>query len=561
MIKSNTDMKKFFFLVFFLATSLLAPADIVEIDGINYSFNSKFATVVSGSYEGDVVIPASVTYDGVEYDVREIDNAFGKKTGITSLTIPNSIKRINDWFFSSFYGNSMTAVYITDLAAWCNIEFIGYQSNPLMFANHLYVGDEEVTDLVIPDGVTEISNWAFSGCLGLLSLTVGKGVTTIGQGAFWSCSKLTSATIGGNVTSIGFNAFYNCQGLKSVKFLPCEANTENGTSSSANDMTMIREEAFYGCKNLTSIYFGNRPLRFSKDAYKGCDALTSVHITDISSWCKSSIYNISDGPLMRAHHLYYGEEEINDLVIPDDVTSISDLVFAGCHNLSSVTIGDNVKEIGQDAFHVCGMNSVIIGNGNTNIGSNAFSQCSSLKDVTIGDGADIGIYAFLSCSNLTTVTIGSGIETIGMKAFQNCTNLTDFYSHSEDVPFVGDDAFENAYIEYATLHVPASALEAYKEAEPWKYFGKIVPMGQSEPDGIHDVTTASSQPVVTKSIDGTLIIQCPINDCNIQLFDMAGRLLVSGRLINGVGRINTSLQKGDIAIVKIGEKSFKTLVR
>ena len=86
----------------------------------------------------------------------------------------------------------------------------------------------------------------------------------------------------------------------------------------------------------------------------------------------------------------------------------------------------------------------------------------------------IGYYAFAGCSGLTSVTIGSGITNIGEHAFGTCPKLSDVYCLAESVPSTFHNAFEYSYIEYATLHVPATSINAYKAAEPWKNFKNIV---------------------------------------------------------------------------------------
>jgi len=110
----------------------------------------------------------------------------------------------------------LTGVYIRDLAAWCSISFGDSSANPLYNANKLYLNNELVTDLVIPDSVTSIGDCAFPGCTGLTSVTIPDSVTSIGSFAFCGCTGLSSVTIPDSVTSIGNNAFNDCTGLTSV---------------------------------------------------------------------------------------------------------------------------------------------------------------------------------------------------------------------------------------------------------------------------------------------------------------------------------------------------------
>ena len=136
------------------------------------------------------------------------DYAFSGCSGLTSVTIPNSVTSIGDYAFSGC--SDLTSVYISDIAAWCNIDFKSGSSNPLSHAHHLYLNGEEVKDLVIPNSVTSIGDLAFYDCSGLTSVTIPNSVTSIGDYAFWGCSGLTSVTIPNSVTSIGWGAFSGC---------------------------------------------------------------------------------------------------------------------------------------------------------------------------------------------------------------------------------------------------------------------------------------------------------------------------------------------------------------
>ena len=136
----------------------------------------------------------------------------------------------------AFYNCSgLTSVYYTgDIAGWCGIEFVGYNANPLCNAGKLYINNTLLTDLVIPDSVTSIGSYAFSGCSGLTSVSIGSGVTSIGDYAFYNCRGLTSVTIPAGVTSIGDSAFDGCSELTSVVFENTEGWRVSTSSSFSN---------------------------------------------------------------------------------------------------------------------------------------------------------------------------------------------------------------------------------------------------------------------------------------------------------------------------------------
>ncbi|MBR2238334.1 MAG: leucine-rich repeat domain-containing protein [Prevotella sp.] len=246
-----------------------------------------------------VTIPNSVTSIG--------DEAFRNCRSLTSVTIPNSVTSIGDYAFEGCSG--LTSVHISDLAAWCKISF-SYNSNPLSYAHHLYLGGDEITDLVIPNSVTSIGGYAFNGCSGLTSVTIPNSVTSLGSAAFSGCSGLTSVTIPNSVTTIGETAFCRCSGLTSVTI--------------PNSVTSIGEMAFMECSGLTSVTIPNSVTSIGGGTFSNCSGLTSV-------------------------------------TIPNSVTSIGEAAFADCSSLTSVRIPNSVTTIGDATFYYCsGLTSVIV---------------------------------------------------------------------------------------------------------------------------------------------------------------------------------------------------------
>ena len=213
-------------------------------------------------------------------------------------------------------------------------------------------------DVVIPDGVTSIGSFAFSGCSSLTSVTIPDSVTSIGWNAFSGCSSLTSVIIPDSVTCIGDSAFEYCSGLTSL-IIP-------------DSVTSIGWNAFFDCSNLTSVTIGNSVTRIGDSAFCCCSGLTSV-------------------------------------TIPGSVTSIDKDAFFSCKSLKSVTIGDNVTSIGNSAFSGCsGLTSVTIPDSVTSIGNFAFRDCSDLTSVTIPDSVtSIGKDTFIMCKKLKSVKISN----------------------------------------------------------------------------------------------------------------------------------------------------------
>ena len=199
--------------------------------------------------DGVTTIPkdflAESMYDG--YEVLE------------SVTIPASVTSIGENALFYKVIPSKIKIYITDIAAWCRTSIRGDSLKKY----DLYLNGELLTDLVIPDEITSINNYAFYKCAGIENLTIPDTVTSIGYCAFNSCSGLKTVTIGDGTSSIAEQAFYSCPFLESV---------EVGTS-----LTSIGTQAFCKCVSLSQITLKSTPYVYS-NAFNNCDSLSDVYL-------------------------------------------------------------------------------------------------------------------------------------------------------------------------------------------------------------------------------------------------------------------------------------------
>lgn len=330
-----------------------------------------------------------------------------------------------------------------------------------------------------------------------------------------------------HVSSIGNEAFSECKELTSVAI--------------PNSVETIGFEAFYGCTGLSSITIPNSVILIGNSAFSDCTNLTSVHANSIESWLKIDFNNYASNPLFYAKHLFVNNHEIENLIIPNNITSlgrhafacwggrtlilsncvtnIGSGAFAGCDKLESVIFSDSIKSIEFGAFYGCEnlksvyikdiatwcslafafcknnplhyaehlyvnnreITDLIIPNNVTTIGPAVFSGCNWLTSLFISNGVNnIEAGAFELSEELTTVIIPKSIKSIDLGAFRECPSLKDFYCYADVLPDTEEDVFENSNTGNATLHVPASSIDTYRSTKPWKYFKNIVTLEKAE---------------------------------------------------------------------------------
>ena len=383
-----------------------------------------------------------------------------------SVTIPESVTSFGD---QAFYGcnnvfiSSFTVNYTGTLEQWLCIDFLDSDSNPC--GDYLYINGELLTELVIPETITEIKKSAFEDCESITSITIHDQVKSIGESAFSGCKNLAKVNIPDSVLSIGGFAFSFCTSLLEVDI--------------PDSVTSIGAYAFADCQSLSRVAFGENITLTAIEKYTffGCTSLTDIVIPD-------GIMSIGD-------HAFSQCSKLARVSIPESVTIIDISAFSSCKSLTSITIPANVTEIESLAFFDCNAlvevynySSLDITKGssdygrvayctfdvyNTNepsklstdengfiihttgdvktlvryigtddtitipagvsvIGNYALYNCDSLKEITISDDVtSIGNYAFESCGFITKVTIPASVKTVGKYAFNYCSNLTDVY--------------------------------------------------------------------------------------------------------------------------------------
>ena len=571
-------MKKQLLLFAMILLPLVASAHDIEVknaDGVtiyyNYINDGKELEVTfrgdsynsySNEYQGNVAIPEEVTYMNRTRKVTSIGgSAFENCSGLTSVTIPNSVTSIGDDAFQ--YCSGLTSVTIGN-----SVTSIGGRA---------FWGCSGLTSVTIPNSVTSIGYAAFSGCYRLTSVTIGNSVTSIGNSAFHGCTRLTSITIPNSVTSIGDGAFENCSGLTSVTI--------------PNSVTSIGGSAFENCSGLTSVTIGSGVTSIGGSAFENCSGLTSVTIPN-------SVTSIG-------HYAFYKCSGLTSITIPNSVTSIGHYAFWYCSSLTSITIPNSVTSIGDGAFRDCsGLTSVTIGSGVTSIGYTAF------------DGVDIPTVISLIENPFTITGKTSNLRTFTQNTFNNATlyvpkGTIDKYKATDgwkDFLFIeegtggGDTpttqkcekptiSYENGKLTFSCATDGAVCQYSITDTDIKAGSGNEVQLGVTYNISVYatksgydnsDVATATlcwidaspktegitngvaqiaARPVLVKTDNGFITVEGADDRTNVSVYTTDGKQVGSAISQNNIATIATSIQPGSIAIVKVGEKSVKVVVK
>ena len=377
-----------------------------------------------------VNIPDSITDIGIA--------SFAYCSNLASITIPNSVTRIDHFAFEKC--TNLKEMYIYDISAWLNVKLSSSNSHPLNSGNSkLYIKNELITELSIPNTVTTIGNYAFYGCCSLTNVIIPEGITSIGDSAFQECSGIVSIKIPDSVTNISQSAFSYCSSLSHIEipknvtvinsslFASCTALTNVIIPDS---VTSIGISAFYKCSNLKNITFPDSVINIGSSAFKGCSSLEAATIGN----------NVSD----INSNAFENCTSLSNVILGCSLKNIGDEVFKNCSSLISINIPDSIIEIGDYAFYNCSsLSTVTIPDNTVYIGSHAFEKCTALKTASIGNGtAAIENSTFKDCTALTSIALGDGIKAICYEAFKNCTNLIDIIIPS-NTKEIGNDAFNN----------------------------------------------------------------------------------------------------------------------
>ena len=477
-----------------ILTVVCANATPFEVDGIWYSITSDSTVCLvpepsaSGSgtsfiirnvYEGDIVIPATVTYEENEYTVTAVENGtFKESPKLTSVSIPASVTELGETPFSAC-GKLIAITVDADNPAYTIIDGLLYDKavTTLLACPGMKTGA-----VVIPSTVTTIANAVFHGCASITSVTVPQSVNVVGKRAFCGCKKLTSITLPEGVTCIGDSTFYNCTSMTSL-MLP-------------QTLTSIGAHAFYHCNLLKSIVLPNAVEDIGDHAFNLCYGMTTI---SMPSKLKRLGYRAFDNC-----------SKLKSVSLPATLTTIEDLAFCGCSDLRRIDVAEDnsvYRSVDGVLFNknmttlLCcpagKLGDYLVPTSVTTIGEYGFYYCRSLQNITLPMSLKtIQNHGFRFCSSLHTIVLPPALTSIQHDVFSQCSGLESFVCYSPNVPDIIGSTFTASNFN-VPLYVPEVALEDYQNDDIWQKFASIQPissevidvlLGDTDNDGFVTVT-------------------------------------------------------------------------
>ena len=565
--------------------SMNIPTSVISI-GIRAFHNCSNLSIVN--------IPNGVTTIGA--------SAFGGCDRLSTIIIPETITSIGTGAFTD------TKWFANQPDGLLYIGKVAYKYKGTMAEN---------TAIDIKEGTTEISGQAFYGCKGLVSIQIPGSVKAIGENAFCDCSNLSSANLPSSITVIENGTFAWCEKLKSIIFpnglvrIGSMAFQNCGLTSISlpEKLTTIESSAFASCNGIETIQIPASVVSIGESAFwnKGLKSISIAagnSVYDSRNNCNSIIETATNTLLFGCQGSF----------VPDGVEKIANRAFVGCEGLTSIIIPSSVKSVGEFAFDTCPMlASVILNEGLESLGTQAFCRCSALDAITLPSTLrEIGQFAF-SGTNLANISSmieepfeidasvfqslysratlyvpdGTKAKYQSIEAWKRFANIIEVTKQCEKPTIT----YENGQLKYECATDGANFITSISDTDIMSHLGSIVDLTvtytvnvvatatgykNSEPatatlcwidsnpktEGIENgIAQVRANAVLIQSHDGTLNIEGVADGTDIAVYSSAGMMVGSTKASCSSTSVLTGLRNGEIAIVKIGDKSVKVIMK
>jgi hypothetical protein len=343
-----------------------------------------------------------------------------------------------------------------------------------------YLGNPKkiiIPSLFLDKRILVIDIGAFSNCNSLRQLVISEGIIYILMGAFKSCLHLKSITLPKSINLIEDSSFSECVSLKEINFpsndsynllkmgngvvLTTSKNWDNDSkavgSIAYGDIVInsgifkISEDAFLGCSGIKSFTFPNSLNKVEENAFLGCSGIENIIINKLNT--NFHLLHLGNGKVLTKSNSWNNQSKailaFGDIIIPPNITNISDYAFSGLSSIKSILFPNTIKKIGSHAF--TGVNfikQINLPESIIELGGFCFASCSRLKSINIPNNIKlIDSYAFSGCTSLTKIILHENIITLGTGVFSNTPNLHIYCKNKYPNPNW------NSYWDYQTNHI------------------------------------------------------------------------------------------------------------
>lgn len=544
-------MKKTFTMLMLLGATVASFAQTkAKVGTVEYFLDEGEAIILEqpDTLSGDLVIPSTVSYNGVDYKVIGMNDEAFSGTKITSIILPSSMT---------------------------------------VFGNKAFRNCEKLKSVTLPSGMTSIGDEYFEYCYDLASITLPEGVTSLGSSCFFSCYNLRTVEFSKNIQTLGNSCFSECRNL-TFSELP-------------NTITSIGDYCFYNCNNLTSVVLPNSITTIGKSAFDNCDALVSItlpnNISELEEYTFSSCpkltgITIPNSVTSIGSHCFYSCSSLTSVTLSNSLQSLGSECFRDCA-IESIDLPSTLQTLGSYCFYYCTkLLAVKLPYSLTKIGYGCFSYCNNLMKVTcVWDNLDAlqtdnnifnGIYsqAMLYVPNGTSEMYKakepwSGFTTIKenggtAKPTEKCATPTIEYKDKQLVfncstegaqyhyVITDDDMTIGSFTEVGTVGLSAAYnIRVYASAADHSNSdyaeAKLCFVDATLSDGIEAV---ESRGIVVAN-QGSNVSVSGLNDGEVvSLYSLSGVMLSTARANAGIANLSTVGENGFV-ILKIGQQSLK----
>ncbi|MBR6981585.1 MAG: leucine-rich repeat protein [Prevotella sp.] len=460
-----------------MVLSLPAHAEDIQVNSINYRLYSNGTAMVlpnhfdegssgvviiglNNGYDGDVVIPETITHNGASYQVTSAyEGTFSNSTKMTSISLPSTLTNLGTMPFTSC--NKLTTITVAEGNPTYSSEngaLFNKSKNILISCPGGKTGSFE-----IPSSVTEIARCAFYGCSKLTSITVPPTVQHMGEGAFRACILLTEVNIPDGITRLENSVFRGCSSIKHLTI--------------PSSVTSIGDYAFYYCQNLINLQIQGQVTSIGSYALSSCVKLQTIELP-------SSVQTMGD-------RVFESSNKLTSINLPVSLQNLGAASFRGCSMLQAITIpSENTSFCSEDGVLfdknkerlICcpaqKQGVYEVPSTVKKIDSYAFFMCRYLREVLFPLSlTEIGNSAFANCSSLTTLTLPNSMLRIGKNAFITCTMLGKITCYAMNPPVCTSETFSTSTYDIP-LYVPSSTIDSYKNSDEWNQFSDIRPINE-----------------------------------------------------------------------------------